>query len=296
MNEQTAYIKDVNNQRPSDQPIIRVENLSYAYPVEDENQTPKQALKDINLTVNPGEFVGIIGHNGSGKSTLSKILNGIIVPDSGDAWIEGMNTKDAEKIWDIRKTAGMVFQNPDNQLVSSVVETDVAFGMENLGVPSDQIKEKVTEVLEMVGMSDYRKARPHQLSGWQKQRIAIAGILAMNPDCIIFDEPTAMLDPNGRAEVMKTILDLNRSHGMTVLHITHYMSELVDADRIVVMDSGRIVAVGTPRQIFSKVAMLKQIGLDVPQMTELAYLLREDGYDLPQDILTIREMVEALCH
>lgn len=293
MNEQTAYIK---HQSPSGEPIIRVENLSYAYPVEDENQEPKQALSDINLTVNPGEFVGIIGHNGSGKSTLSKILNGIIVPDSGDAWIEGMNTKDAEKIWDIRKTAGMVFQNPDNQLVSSVVETDVAFGMENLGVPSDKIKEKVTEVLDMVGMSDYRKARPHQLSGGQKQRIAIAGILAMKPDCIIFDEPTAMLDPNGRGEVIKTILDLNRNHGMTVLHITHYMSELVNADRIVVMDNGKIVAVGTPRKIFSKVAMLKKIGLDVPQMTELAYLLRQDGYDLPQDILTIREMVEALCH
>ena len=296
MNEQTAFVTHgQNGQDTQSQPIIRVENLSYAYPVEDSDQ-PKQALSDVNLTVARGEFVGIIGHNGSGKSTLSKILNGILSPDSGDAWIEGMNTKDPEKIWQIRKTAGMVFQNPDNQLVSSVVETDVAFGMENLGVPSEQIKEKVTEVLDIVRMSDYRKARPHQLAGGQKQRIAIAGILAMQPDCIIFDEPTAMLDPNGRAEVMKTITNLNREHGMTVLHITHYMTELVGADRIVVMDGGRVVATGTPREIFSQVAMLKEIGLDVPQMTELAYLLNQDGYDIPKDVLEIPEMVEALCH
>ncbi|MDD5867314.1 MAG: ATP-binding cassette domain-containing protein, partial [Lachnospiraceae bacterium] len=233
-------MKDVKEKKQHDN-IIEAIDLSHEYVQRDEEGNVERiltAVDHVDLDVWPGQFISILGHNGSGKSTLAKHLNALLAPTGGSLYVDGKDAAKEENILPIRKTAGMVFQNPDNQLVSSVVETDVAFGMENLGVPSDKIKEKVTEVLDMVGMSDYRKARPHQLSGGQKQRIAIAGILAMKPDCIIFDEPTAMLDPNGRGEVMKTILDLNRNHGMTVLHITHYMSELVDADRIVVMDNG----------------------------------------------------------
>lgn len=277
-----------------DNTIISVDHVSYIYPAP-EGETPHQALNDVSFDVRKGEFVGIIGHNGSGKSTLSKLLNAIILPTAGTVKIKGIETTDEARIWDIRQSAGMVFQNPDNQLVSSVVETDVAFGMENLGIAPEKIREKVTEVLDRVGMSDYRKARPSQLSGGQKQRVAIAGILAMSPECIVFDEPTAMLDPIGRREVMDTILKLNREENMTVLHITHYMNELVDADRILVMDEGKLVMQGTPREIFKQVDKLKEIGLDVPQMTELAHDLRQDGYDIPDDILTIDEMAAALC-
>ncbi|MDO4288216.1 MAG: energy-coupling factor transporter ATPase [Eubacterium sp.] len=275
--------------------IIEVKNLYYEYPKTDENQNTL-ALKGINFEVSPGEFVGIIGHNGSGKSTLSKLLNAIIQPTEGDVIIQGMNTKDPEHLWDIRQSAGMVFQNPDNQLVATIVEEDVAFGPENLGIEPAEIRRRVDEALGTVAMEKFRRQKPHQLSGGQKQRIAIAGILAMEPECIIFDEPTAMLDPSGRREVMATIKKLNREKGMTVLHITHYMSELVEADRIVVLDGGKIVMEGTPREIFRQVDALKAIGLDVPQMTELAHDLRQAGLELPDDILEIQEMVTALCH
>lgn len=275
--------------------IIEVKNLFYEYPRNDEGQGT-QALKGVNLEVYSGEFVGIIGHNGSGKSTLSKLLNAIIQPTSGDVIIKGMNTKDPEHLWDIRQSAGMVFQNPDNQLVATIVEEDVAFGPENLGVEPQEIRKRVEEALGTVAMQKFRRQKPHQLSGGQKQRIAIAGILAMEPECIIFDEPTAMLDPSGRREVMATIKKLNREKGMTVLHITHYMSELIDADRIIVLDGGKIVMEGTPRDIFKQVDALKAIGLDVPQMTELAHDLRSAGLELRDDILEIQEMVDALCH
>ncbi|WP_455129400.1 energy-coupling factor transporter ATPase [Pseudoramibacter alactolyticus] len=281
-------------EKQSIDPIIEVAHVSYAYPAE-EGEAPHVALTDVSFAIERGKFVGIIGHNGSGKSTLSKLLNAIILPDAGDVRIKGMSTRDEKKIWDIRRSAGMVFQNPDNQLVSSVVETDVAFGMENLGVPSEQIRQKVDEVLGIVGMRDYRRAKPHQLSGGQKQRVAIAGILAMEPECIVFDEPTAMLDPNGRREVMATIRRLNREKGMTVLHITHYMAELVDADQIIVMDEGQKIMEGPPREVFARVEGLKKIGLDVPPMTELAHGLRADGFDVPADVLKIDEMVDALC-
>ncbi|MEG2651705.1 MAG: energy-coupling factor transporter ATPase, partial [Eubacterium sp.] len=249
----------------------------------------------VDFTVAPGEFVGIIGHNGSGKSTLSKLLNAIILPTKGQVLIKGMDTRDPENLWNIRQTAGMVFQNPDNQLVATIVEEDVAFGPENLGVEPAEIRRRVDECLATVSMGEYRRQKPHQLSGGQKQRIAIAGILAMEPECIIFDEPTAMLDPSGRREVMETIKTLNRDKGMTVLHITHYMTELIDADRIIVLDGGQVVMEGTPREIFRQVTALKAIGLDVPQMTELAFLLRESGLDIPDDLLHIEEMAGALC-
>ena len=274
--------------------IIEVKNLSYTYPNE-EGKVNKPALDDISFNIDQGEFVGIIGHNGSGKSTLSKLLNAIILPTSGDVIVANMNTKKEENIWTIRQTAGMVFQNPDNQLVATIVEDDVAFGPENLGVPPKEIRKRVNEALKTVAMEQYKTKKPHQLSGGQKQRIAIAGILAMEPDCIIFDEPTAMLDPSGRKEVMQTIKKLNQEKKMTVLHITHYMSELTKADRIMVMDQGKIVMQGSPREIFSQVKALKAIGLDVPQMTELAYLLNQDGFNIPNDILTIDEMAGALC-
>ncbi|MDD4692033.1 MAG: energy-coupling factor transporter ATPase [Eubacterium aggregans] len=276
--------------------LIEVRDLGYEYPKNEENkEEDTTALRGVDFTVAPGEFVGIIGHNGSGKSTLSKLLNAIILPTKGQVLIKGMDTKDPENLWSIRQTAGMVFQNPDNQLVATIVEEDVAFGPENLGVEPAEIRRRVDECLATVSMGEYRRQKPHQLSGGQKQRIAIAGILAMEPECIIFDEPTAMLDPSGRREVMETIKKLNRDKGMTVLHITHYMTELIDADRIIVLDGGQIVMEGTPREIFRQVTALKAIGLDVPQMTELAFLLRESGFDIPDDLLHIEEMAGALC-
>jgi energy-coupling factor transport system ATP-binding protein len=274
--------------------MIEVRNVRFVYPGNNENQAVT-ALNDVSLTINKGEFVGIIGHNGSGKSTLSKLLNAIIFPTEGDVIINGLNTKDREHLWDIRQTAGMVFQNPDNQLVATIVEEDVAFGPENLGVPSAEIRERVDSALKTVDMLAYAHQKPHQLSGGQKQRIAIAGILAMEPECIIFDEPTAMLDPSGRREVMETIRKLNREKNMTVIHITHYMSEITNADRIIVMDAGKIVMEGTPVEIFKNVSGLKKIGLDVPQMTELAYELKKAGLNIDDSILSIDEMVDALC-
>lgn len=271
--------------------IIKIENLVYRY----DDQKNKNAVDGVTLSIEKGEFVVIIGHNGSGKSTLAKHFNGIFLPTSGDVYVNGMNTKDEEKIWAIRQNAGMVFQNPDNQIVATVVEDDVAFGPENLGIEKREIRRRVDEALSIVRMSEFSKKPPFNLSGGQKQRVAIAGIIAMSPDCIIFDEPTAMLDPRGRKEVMDTIIRLNKEEGKTIVHITHFMDEATEADRVIVMEEGKIIMEGKPREIFSQVRRLKGLGLDVPQMTEFAYELIEDGLSLGKDILTVEEMVEELC-
>lgn len=272
--------------------IIKVDNLIFEYT---SDETTYRAIDDFNLDIKKGEFVAIIGHNGSGKSTLSKNLNAILVPTSGDINIKGMNTRDEKYLWDIRQTAGMVFQNPDNQIVATIVEEDVAFGCENLGIPSQEIRLRVDEALKNVDMYDLRERQPHLLSGGQKQRVAIAGIIAMRPECIIFDEATAMLDPSGRQEVMNTIKRLNKEYNITVLHITHFMEEAVEADRVIVMEKGKLALEGTPREVFSNVTRLKEIGLDVPYMTELAHLLKKDGLDIRDNILTVDEMVGELC-
>lgn len=272
--------------------VITVNEVSYSYTHDEEENT---ALDKVSLHINQGEFLAIIGHNGSGKSTLSKLINGILMPTEGDIHVFGLNTKDENSIWDIRQQAGMVFQNPDNQLVATIVEEDVAFGPENLGIPSDEIRKRVNWALDVVEMRAYKDKKPHQLSGGQKQRIAIAGILAMKPKCIILDEPTAMLDPSGRREVIKTIKRLNKEENMTIVHITHYMDEIVDADRVIVMENGKIVMEGTPRIIFSQIEKLKKLRLDVPQITELAFELNKEGILLDRDILTVDEMVNKLC-
>jgi len=253
------------------------------------------ALTNINLTIKPGEFVAIIGPNGSGKSTLAKLFNGIFVPTQGDIFVDGLNTKDKDKIWEIRRKAGMVFQNPDNQIVATIVEEDVAFGPENLGIPPKEIRQRIDEALRIVELTEFAHKAPHLLSGGQKQRVAIAGILAMKPDCIILDEPTAMLDPVGRNEVISTIKKLNKQEGKTIILITHFMQEAVCADRVLVMEKGKIVMEGKPKEIFSQVEELKSHGLDVPQVTELAYLLAKENVPLPNDILTVDEMVDCLC-
>jgi len=273
--------------------MIEVNNIQFQYKNNDDESM--LALKDVTVTVNSGEFVVVIGHNGSGKSTLAKHMNALLLPTNGDVLVRGLNTKDEENIWDIRQTAGMVFQNPDNQIVATIVEEDVAFGPENLGVPPVEIIRRVEEALNIVDMIEYRRKAPHLLSGGQKQRIAIAGVIAMRPNCIIFDEPTAMLDPSGRREVINTIKKLNREENITIVHITHFMEEAVDADRVIVMDQGQIVLEGKPKEVFSKVEELKELGLDVPQMTDLANELIKEGIDLPQDILTVDEMVMKLC-
>src|SRR3712207_95906 len=273
--------------------IIECKNVVYRY--EKSEQQSKVAVDNVNLNIKKGEFLVVLGHNGSGKSTLSKHMNALLLPSEGTVYVSRMDTKDEENVWKIRNTAGMVFQNPDNQLVATIVEEDVAFGPENLGIPPEEIRTRVDDSLNKVNMYDYRRYAPHLLSGGQKQRIAIAGILAMRPECIIFDEPTAMLDPSGRKEVVNTIKELNERYGITIILITHYMEEAVEADRIVVMDKGKIVMEGTPREIFSNVPLMKNIGLDVPQMTELAYELQNSGVNIASDILTIDEMVNALC-
>ncbi len=273
--------------------MIKIENATYEYKslIDDSIQ---QAVKDISLEVKKGEFLVVLGHNGSGKSTLAKLMNGLVMPSKGQIFMAGMDTKDEEKIWDIREKAGMVFQNPDNQIVATIVEEDVAFGPENLGIPSHEIRERVDKALEIVEMTEYKGHAPHLLSGGQKQRVAIAGILAMNPDCIIFDEPTAMLDPTGRIEVLSTIKKLNKEENKTIILITHYMDEAVEADRIVVMEEGQIVMEGTPKEIFKEVDRVKELGLDVPQVTELVHELRKEGIDIREDILSIEELVELL--
>ena len=272
--------------------MIEIAKVVYEYKSNDKQVT---ALNEVTLKVNEGEFVVVIGHNGSGKSTLAKHMNALLIPTDGDVLVKGLNTKDEGLVWDIRQVAGMVFQNPDNQIVATIVEEDVAFGPENIGVPSHEIVTRVDEALKIVDMEEFRNKGPHLLSGGQKQRIAIAGVIAMRPKCIIFDEPTAMLDPSGRREVINTIKKLNKEEGITIIHITHFMEEAVDADRVIVMEDGKIVSEGTPREVFSKVDDLKALGLDVPQVTELAHQLIKEGIEMPEDILTVDEMVIKLC-
>ncbi|MDF3005005.1 MAG: cobalt transport protein ATP-binding subunit [Oscillospiraceae bacterium] len=269
--------------------IISAQDLVYAYPGERE-----AAVDRVSLTVRHGEMMAVLGHNGSGKSTFAKHLNAILLPQGGVCYVDGINTADENRLLDLRRTAGMVFQNPDNQIVATIVEEDVAFGLENLGVPPDEIRQRVDEALKEVGMYDYRLHAPHQLSGGQKQRIAIAGVIAMMPKLIILDEPTAMLDPRGREEVMETITRLNRDFGVTIILITHYMDEAAACQRVVVMDDGKVLLDDTPKVVFSHVSLLKQVGLDVPQATEIVYELRRSGIDLPKDIITDEECVEAL--
>ncbi len=253
------------------------------------------ALEEVDLDVKQGEFVAILGHNGSGKSTLAKHLNVLLRPGGGTLWVDGKDAEDADNLWAIRQNAGMVFQNPDNQIIASVVEEDVAFGPENIGVPTDEIWKRVEKSLKSVGMIQYREHSPNKLSGGQKQRVAIAGVMAMEPKCIILDEPTAMLDPNGRREVLEAVERLNKEKGVTIILITHYMEEVICADRVYVMDNGKVVMQGTPRGIFSQVDTLKDYRLDVPQITLLAYELRKEGLQIPEGILTRQELVEAIC-
>ena len=274
--------------------MIKSEDLVFKY-VNTEEQTEKVAINHVSMEVKKGEFLVILGHNGSGKSTMAKHMNALLLPSGGKMYVDGLDTSDIENIWEVRRRAGMVFQNPDNQLVATIVEEDVAFGPENLGVDPKEIRERVDDSLKAVGMYEYRKHAPHLLSGGQKQRIAIAGILAMRPKCIVLDEPTAMLDPSGRNEVMKTIKEVNKKFGITIILITHYMDEAAQADRIIVMDRGEKVMEGVPREIFSQVKKIKSIGLDVPQVTELAYELQKEGVDISTEILNIDEMVKALC-
>ena len=276
--------------------IIKAAGLVFDYirrDEEDKIEEKKRALNHLNVEIEKGSFVAVLGHNGSGKSTFAKHLNGILLPTEGEVWVAGMDTSDEEKLWDVRKAAGMVFQNPDNQIIGNIVEEDVGFSPENLGVPTEEIWERVDKSLKAVGMTLYRKKSPNRLSGGQKQRVAIAGVMAMKPQCIVLDEPTAMLDPNGRAEVIRTVRELNRKEGITAVLITHYMEEVIDADRVIVMDDGAIVMDGTPREVFSQVEKLKEYRLDVPQATELAYELKKAGVDLPDGILSQEEFVEA---
>ena len=278
--------------------IIRTAKLIYEYARKDEENNITEtvrAVNEVDLDVREGEFIAVLGRNGSGKSTIAKHLNALLIPTEGTVWIGGMDTREESHLWEIRQTAGMVFQNPDNQIIGTVVEEDVGFGPENMGVPSEEIWKRVEESLNAVGMMAYRKKSPNHLSGGQKQRIAIAGVMAMKPRCIVLDEPTAMLDPNGRKEVIRTVHELNRREGITVVLITHYMEETVDADRILVVDHGTVKMNGTPREIFSRVDELKQLNLAVPQVTELAYELKKKGLDLPDGILTIPELVDAIC-
>ena len=272
--------------------IIKFDNVSFAYELEDEGIV--NAVNDFSLEVPEGQFLAVLGHNGCGKSTVAKLINGILVPIKGKVTVEGMDTSDEEKTVDIRKTVGMVFQNPDNQIVATIVEDDVAFGLENLGVEPSEIRKAVDSALKAVGMYEFRKREPHRLSGGQKQRVAIAGVIAMNTKCIVMDEPTAMLDPQGRKEVMDTVMKLNKEFGITVILITHYMDEAVKADRVVVMDGGRIAIDGTPKEVFRNVERMKKLGLDVPQATELAYRLRKKGFKLPDNILDENECAEAI--
>lgn len=276
--------------------MLRTKNLVFEYIRRDEEgnvESIQKAVDDVSIEVSRGEFIAILGHNGSGKSTLAKHINALLSPTEGAVFVNEMDTKDEEKLWDIRKSAGMVFQNPDNQIIATVVEEDVAFGPENIGVPTKDIWTRVEESLEAVGMTAYRTHSPNKLSGGQKQRVAIAGIMAMRPDCIILDEPTAMLDPVGRREVLRTVHELNKNEGVTILLITHYMDEVIDADRVIVMDKGKVVMQGTPREVFSRVEELKAYRLDVPQVTELAYELKKEGIPLPDGILTVDEFAAA---
>ncbi len=278
----------------NDKALIQFNNVSFAYEVGEDEAACAPVVEGFSLGVPEGQFLAVLGHNGCGKSTVAKLINGILVPTSGKVTVDGLDTSDDEKITDVRRTVGMVFQNPDNQIVATIVEDDVAFGPENLGVPPAEIRKRVDDALKAVGMYDFRGREPHRLSGGQKQRVAIAGVIAMNTKCIVMDEPTAMLDPHGRQEVMDTIQMLNKERGITVILITHYMDEAVKADRVAVMDKGKIVLDGAPREVFKNVEKLKSLGLDVPQATELAYNLKKAGLDLPDDILNENECAEAI--
>ena len=278
--------------------IIKAVKLGFDYLRYDEDgnvQDTQRAVDNVDLDIQAGEFVAVLGHNGSGKSTFAKHINALLLPTEGTIWIDGMDTAKEPELWKIRQKAGMVFQNPDNQIIGTVVEEDVGFGPENMGIPTDDIWNRVDESLLKTGMSAYRHHSPNKLSGGQKQRVAIAGVMAMRPQCIILDEPTAMLDPNGRKEVLEAVHQLNRQENVTVVLITHYMEEVIDADRVVVMDDGHVVMEGTPREIFSQVETLKKYRLDVPQVTLLAHELKMSGVAIPDGILTTEELVNALC-
>ena len=278
--------------------MIHAEKLIYEYDKRDEEGNvigTNRAIDGVDIDIPQGSFVAVLGHNGSGKSTLAKHMNAILVPTGGTMWVDGRDTKDPAELWNVRQTAGMVFQNPDNQIIGTVVEEDVGFGPENLGVPTDEIWKRVEDSLRSVGMIEYRKASPNKLSSGQKQRVAIAGVIAMEPKCIVLDEPTAMLDPNGRKEVIRAVEKLRKEKKVTVILITHYMEEVIDADQVFVMDGGHIVMHGTPREIFSRVEELKSYRMDVPQVTMLAEELRRRGLDIPRGILRREELVEALC-
>lgn len=277
--------------------IVKAKNLTFEYIRRDEDGNVEginTAVNDVSLDIEQGQFIAILGHNGSGKSTLAKHMNAILYPTEGTLWVDGMDTKEEDHVWDIRQRAGMVFQNPDNQIIGQVVEEDVGFGPENMGIETKEIWARVEESLRAVGMYDFRKHSPNKLSGGQKQRVSIAGVFAMHPKCIILDEPTAMLDPNGRKEVIRAVRGLNDVEGVTVILITHYMEEIIHADKVFVMDKGSIAMQGTPREIFSQVEKLKELRLDVPQVTELAYELKKRGLDVPDGILSTKELIEAL--
>ena len=278
--------------------MIKTDKLVFEYAKRDEEGNiigKSRAIDEVSLDIEPGQFIAILGHNGSGKSTLAKHMNALLVPSDGTMWVDGMDTKEDEHLWDVRQSAGMVFQNPDKQIIGTVVEEDVGFGPENLGVPTEEIWQRVEDSLKAVGMIEYRHHSPNKLSGGQKQRVAIAGVMAMRPKCIVLDEPTAMLDPNGRKEVLRSVMELRKREHITVILITHYMEEVVDADHVFVMDHGHVVMQGTPREIFSQVDTLKHYRLDVPQVTILADELRKRGLDIPAGVLKKEELVEILC-
>ena len=278
--------------------IIKTVKLAFDYFKYDEDgnvQETQRAVDNVNIDIPEGSFVAVLGHNGSGKSTFAKHINALLLPTEGTVWIDGMDTLKEPELWKIRQKAGMVFQNPDNQIIGTVVEEDVGFGPENMGIPTDDIWKRVDESLAKTGMTAYRHHSPNKLSGGQKQRVAIAGVMAMRPKCIVLDEPTAMLDPNGRKEVLEAVRQLNREEKVTVVLITHYMEEVIHADHVYVMDEGHVVMEGTPREIFSQVETLKKYRLDVPQVTLLAWELKKSGVDIPEGILTIEELVNALC-
>ena len=278
--------------------MIKTDKLVFEYAKRDEEGNiigKSRAIDEVSLDIEPGQFIAILGHNGSGKSTLAKHMNALLVPSDGTMWVDGMDTKEDEHLWDVRQSAGMVFQNPDNQIIGTVVEEDVGFGPENLGVPTEEIWQRVEDSLKAVGMIEYRHHSPNKLSGGQKQRVAIAGVMAMRPKCIVLDEPTAMLDPNGRKEVLRSVMELRKREHITVILITHYMEEVVDADHVFVMDHGHVVMQGPPREIFSQVDTLKHYRLDVPQVTILADELRKRGLDIPAGVLKKEELVEILC-
>ena len=278
--------------------MIKTDKLVFEYAKRDEEGNiigKSRAIDEVSLDIEPGQFIAILGHNGSGKSTLAKHMNALLVPSDGTMWVDGMDTKEDEHLWDVRQSAGMVFQNQDNQIIGTVVEEDVGFGPENLGVPTEEIWQRVEDSLKAVGMIEYRHHSPNKLSGGQKQRVAIAGVMAMRPKCIVLDEPTAMLDPNGRKEVLRSVMELRKREHITVILITHYMEEVVDADHVFVMDHGHVVMQGTPREIFSQVDTLKHYRLDVPQVTILADELRKRGLDIPAGVLKKEELVEILC-